>query len=60
MSVKITDSCFHSLIVTDGSGTLELNGQTLDLNKGDSIFIPAQNGEYKLSGEADIILSYVK
>ena len=59
LTVSITDKCFHSLIVTDGSGELSINGQTLDLNKGDSIFIPAQNCDYKLSGICDIILSYV-
>ena len=59
LTVSVTDKCFHSLIVTDGNGTLSLNGQTLELNKGDSIFIPAQNGEYTLNGDCDIILSYV-
>lgn len=59
MEIDITNKCFHSLIVTDGSGALELNGIATKLNKGDSVFIPAQNGKYKLSGECDIILSYV-
>ena len=59
MTVNISDDCFHSLIVTDGSGKLSLNGETLELNKGDSIFIPAQDGEYTLSGDCDVILSYV-
>lgn len=57
--IEITDKCFHSIIVTDGSGTLTLNGKATKLNKGDSVFIPAQNAIYELSGECDIILSYV-
>lgn len=57
--VKITDDCFNSLIITEGEGTLVLNGEVLKLKKGDSIFIPAQCAEYKLTGEMDVILSYV-
>ena len=60
MSVQITDNCFHSLIITDGSGVLQLNDQALSLQKGDSVFIPAQNAKYMLSGKADIILTYIE
>lgn len=55
-----TDSgCFRSLIILEGSGSLEMNGTKLSLNKGDSIFIPAQDGEFTLSGNLEGILSYV-
>lgn len=59
MKINIDTSCFHSLIVTDGNGTLKINGETYDLIKGDSYFIPAQDGEYVLDGDCCIILSYV-
>lgn len=59
MQVSITDQCFHSLIITDGSGMLTLNGEMMNLQKGDSIFIPAQNGEYTLQGYCNVVLSYV-
>ena len=59
INIKITDKCFHSLIVTDGNGLLTINGQELVLTKGDSVFIPAQNGEYSINGKCDVILSYV-
>ena len=59
MNVKIDKSCFHSLIVTEGEGTLTVNGESYDLEKGDSFFVPAQDGEYTLSGNACVILSYV-
>lgn len=57
--IKITDECFNSVIVTDGEGTLELNGEVLELKKGDSVFVPAQNAEYKLKGKMDTIISCV-
>ena len=46
---------FVSLLVLDGEGTLECCGETLSLIKGDSIFIPANAGEYKLGGKLEII-----
>ncbi len=58
-TLEITEDCFNSLIITDGEGTLELNGEVLSLKKGDSVFIPAQCGEYNLKGTIDVILSYV-
>ena len=55
----VTAACFHSLLVTRGEGTLTMHGKTLTLNKGDSIFIPAQDAAYTLSGDCELILSYV-
>ena len=51
--------CFKSIIVLDGSGTLTMGDTVLELTKGDSVFIPAQDGKYILDGKLDIILSYV-
>lgn len=51
--------CFRSVIITDGSGVLKLNDTAIEFKKGDSIFIPAQDGEYTVDGNASIIISYV-
>lgn len=49
------DDSFVSLLIMSGEGKLECCGETLSLKKGDSIFIPANAGEYKLSGNFEII-----
>ena len=49
------ENSFVSLLVMDGNGTLEVCGETLLLGKGDSVFIPANAGEYKISGKLEII-----
>lgn len=49
------DDSFVSLLIMSGEGTLECCGETLCLKKGDSIFIPANAGGYKLSGNFEII-----
>ncbi len=50
-----TEESFVSLLIMDGEGSLECCGETLELKKGDSIFIPANAGEYKLCGKLEII-----
>ena len=46
---------FVSLLIMDGEGTIDCCGETLSLRKGDSLFIPADSGEYKLNGKFEII-----
>ncbi len=57
--IKTDCGCFRSLIVLDGTGTLTKDGFTLPIHKGESIFIPAQNGSFILHGQLEAILSYV-
>ena len=49
------DSSFHSLIITDGKGKISCNGEEMDIRKGDSIFVPANTGEYTVSGSVTMI-----
>lgn len=58
-SFSMSDDCFLSVIVTDGRGMLFMNETQLEINKGDSIFIPAQNGVFSVSGSCELILSNV-
>lgn len=58
--VNIADEkSFHSIIVIEGSGKVECNGNTMELKKGDSIFIPAGMGEYTISGELKVIKTVI-
>ncbi len=57
--IGITKDSFKSVIVTAGSGTLSLGDYSVSIKKGDSIFVPAQDGSFVVSGECDVIVSYV-
>ena len=58
--VNIADEkSFHSIIVIEGSGKVKCNGNTMELKKGDSIFIPAGMGEYTISGELKVIKTVI-
>ena len=56
---SFADQCgeesFVSILVMDGKGTLDVCGGSVDLNKGDSIFIPAGSGRYGLKGNLQIL-----
>lgn len=49
------EKSFVSLLIMDGNGSLDVCGETLSLTKGESIFIPANAGDYKISGKMEII-----
>lgn len=49
------DTSFVSVLVTDGSGTID----ELNINKGDSLFIPADYGDFTVKGNLEIIITRV-
>lgn len=59
VNLKLDTESFKSVIVTEGSAVLELNGEKTDIKKGDSIFVPSQNSDMTIIGECELILSYV-
>lgn len=56
-NIKIDESSFISLIIVDGAGKISLGKEEFMAKKGDSIFVPAQNGEIMLDGEMEVIVS---
>lgn len=51
------DQSFQSLLVLDGELELDYGFDSLPLLKGDSVFIPADLGEYELTGSGLVLLS---
>ena len=49
------ENSFVSLLIMDGNGSLDVCSETVSLTKGESIFIPANAGEYKINGKMEII-----
>ena len=56
-TLKIDENSFVSLIVVNGDGEIALGKDKLTVTKGDSIFVPAQNGEIKMNGQMEVIVS---
>lgn len=57
--IDLDKNCFRSVIVFSGTGTIAVGNTTLDIKKGDSIFIPAQSGIAEVEGDCEAIISYV-
>ena len=55
--VSVNEESFVSLIIVDGDGKVALGSDELTVTKGDSVFVPAQNGEIALSGNMEVIVS---
>ena len=54
-----TEVSFHCLTVTDGSMTIENEGQLVEAKKGESYFIPAGAGAYTLRGNGNVLITTV-
>lgn len=59
MEQSATEETFQSLLVLTGSLTLKYAGSSMELQKGDSIFIPAGFGNYEITGTGTILVSEV-
>ena len=57
--IALGKDCFRSVIVLSGNAVLTVGDTKLKIAKGDSIFIPAQDGEAVFDGECEAIISYV-
>lgn len=57
--LQATKRSFQSLVVLDGLMELEYSGGVEMLEKGDSFFIPAEFGDYRIKGNGSFILSMV-
>ncbi|MEG1475015.1 MAG: type I phosphomannose isomerase catalytic subunit [Longicatena sp.] len=57
--VEVLADSFASIVIVDGSGSIENEETLLSLNKGDSFFISANSGNVKIKGNCRFILSKV-
>lgn len=60
VNLNVTTTSFQSIILTEGSGQLVYQNDVIEVQKGDSLFIPAQDAEYELKGSLEFVLTYVE
>ncbi len=58
-TLHVDDESFGSILLIEGNATIENNGTTLEVNKGDSVFIDANSGNVKITGNCQWIYSRV-
>lgn len=53
------EKSFVSLLITDGAGTLTCGGETVNVPKGESYFLPANSGHYTVQGNCQTLVTCV-
>ncbi|WP_196593158.1 type I phosphomannose isomerase catalytic subunit [Pectinatus sottacetonis] len=56
-SLRADEESFHSLMILDGEVCFESPTESMTLKKGDSLFIPAGMGDYRVNGMGEFILT---
>lgn len=56
---RCDDESFTSVLVVDGQGSIACGGETMDIRKGDSLFLPADSGDFSLSGTVQAMVTRV-
>ena len=56
---RVGEESFVSLLVLSGAGHVQAGAHRVPFAKGDSLFLPAGLGEYRLVGEGELLLSSI-
>ncbi len=56
---EVDGTSFVSLLITDGSGELYCGGEMRNIKKGESYFLPANSGRYKVLGNCETLVTRV-
>lgn len=56
----VTDKSFASILFLDGKGRISACGETLEYQKGDSIFLTAGSGSYTIEGSCDALITTIR
>lgn len=54
-TLQLEDDSFHALVCISGGGRLEIEGESMDINAGESVFIPATNSMLNIEGKLTIV-----
>lgn len=60
MEGTVTGESFLSILILDGDGVITCGNDALLYQKGDSLFLPAESGEYRIEGSCDALLTSIR
>lgn len=56
----VDETSFLSVLILDGNGTIQSGDESLDYKKGDSFFLSANSGDWKIEGVCDALLTTIR
>ena len=57
---EVSEESFASILMLDGEGIIENEGETLDYKKGDSFLLSAGSGKYTIKGTCDALITTIR
>lgn len=66
-TLKVTDkvtlvadeTSYHCVVVLEGTATIHSKDESLQVVKGETVFMPAASGEYSIQGQCQVVLSRI-
>ena len=52
------DDSFQALLITEGEGFVRHGDNEIEITKGDCLFVPANLGDYEITGNCELLVSY--
>ncbi len=59
ITVTVGEDSFRHLLFTRGSGKISSDKEEMEFNIGDSIFLPASSGDYRIKGRFEVLITHV-
>ena len=59
MTGKVDDSSFLHILVLEGNGTIQNGEEQLEFQKGDSLFLAADSGDFEVYGRCEALLTSI-
>jgi len=56
----VKNKSFLSILILDGNGTISNQGEKISYKKGDSLFLPANSGDWQIEGTCDALLTTIR
>ena len=57
---NVNEKTFLSILILGGEGTISNKGEKLPYKKGDSLFLPANSGDWQIDGTCDALLTTIR
>lgn len=58
-SLVVDETSYHCIVVLEGKAHITSQGESLEVVKGDTVFLPASSGDYTIEGNCQVILSRI-
>lgn len=56
----VSETSFESILILDGKGMISNQGENVEFKKGNSFFLPAGSGTYRIEGTCDALITTIR